>query len=109
MVWLPDFLIRTSSALFDHVTISDKTRNPKIYTHACGLVTYPSLTEPIQSGFHVNIFTGEEVLHEGWSSYDNLFGVLMITVTEFLENFSIYLENSRKKWLFLFLNGSLRC
>jgi hypothetical protein len=30
--------------------------------------------------------TGEEVLHEGWSSYDNLFGVLMITVTEFLEN-----------------------
>jgi hypothetical protein len=32
------------------------------------------------------IDTGEEVLHEGWSSYDNLFGVLMITVTEFLEN-----------------------
>jgi hypothetical protein len=30
--------------------------------------------------------TGEEVLHEGWSSYDNLFGVLMITVTEFQEN-----------------------
>jgi hypothetical protein len=30
--------------------------------------------------------TGEEVLHEGWSSYDNLFEVLMITVTEFLEN-----------------------
>jgi hypothetical protein len=26
------------------------------------------------------------VLHEGWSSYDNLFGVLMITVSEFLEN-----------------------
>jgi hypothetical protein len=35
---------------------------------------------------HSGLFTGEEVLHEGWSSYDNLFGVLMITVTEFLEN-----------------------
>jgi hypothetical protein len=33
-----------------------------------------------------DISTGEEVLHEGWSSYDNLFGVLMITVREFLEN-----------------------
>jgi hypothetical protein len=24
--------------------------------------------------------TGEELLHEGWGSYDNLFGVLMINV-----------------------------
>jgi hypothetical protein len=34
------------------------------------------------------MITGEELLHEGLSYYDKLFGVLMITVTEFLENVS---------------------
>jgi hypothetical protein len=56
---------------------------------------------------HNIYFTGEEVLHEGWSSYDNLFGVLMSswkTLRISVENFSIYFENSRKKWSVFPLN-----
>jgi hypothetical protein len=39
-----------------------------------------------QGKFFNYIPTGEELLHKGWSSHNNLFGVLMETVTEFLEN-----------------------
>jgi hypothetical protein len=53
----------------------------------------------------------------GWSSYDNLFGVLMITVTEFLKNvtdfrgklFYILAELPLKMVIFTFKIGSLRC
>jgi hypothetical protein len=46
---------------------------------------------------------GEELLHEGWTSYDNLSGVPVITVTEFVGKLLYILQkHSSEMIIFIF-------
>jgi hypothetical protein len=54
---------------------------------------------------YIVVCTGEELLHEGWSSYNNLSGVLVITVTEFVGKLLYILQkHSSDLIIFIFLN-----
>jgi hypothetical protein len=52
---------------------------------------------------HLDTITGEELLHEEWSSYDNLSGILVVTVTEFVGTHLYILQKpSSKMIIFIF-------
>jgi hypothetical protein len=59
------------------------------------------LSQTYGPSLYVFIITGEEVLHEGWSSYDNLFsGSCDNCHGVRRKNICIYYKNTRQKWLF---------